>query len=182
MDKRRPTAPLFSTAPNVWFAKNSQEGCTLTSPLVNDWFSTTSISAMAYVSYWYCPFTLFYPLYFRFLPFGDKVRTFTFPPSVFPCSYDICSLFTNVTLGETIEIYDDALYNGELTSHSFPRAIFVELMQTATSSVEFGFNNIIHGQIDGVAMDSSLGPSHANIFVGYYEALLFKKVNKPLIH
>ena len=55
-------------------------------------------------------------------------------------------------------------------------------MQTATSSVEFSFNNIMHRQIDGVAMDSPLGPSLANIFVGYYEALLFKRVNKPLMY
>ena len=64
----------------------------------------------------------------------------------------------------------------------FPRAVFVELMQTATSSVEFSFNNIMHRQIDGVAMSSPLGPSLANIFVGYYEALLFKRVNKPLMY
>ena len=55
-------------------------------------------------------------------------------------------------------------------------------MQTATSSVEFSFNNIMHRQIDGVAMGSPLGPSLANIFVGYYEALLFKRVNKPLMY
>ena len=67
---------------------------------------------------------------------------------------------------------------------SFPRAVFVELMQTATSFVEFSFNNtcIMHRQIDGFTMGSPLSPSLANIFVGYYEALLFKKVNKPLMY
>ena len=30
-------------------------------------------------------------------------------------------------------------------------------------------------------MGSPLGPSLANIFVGYYEALLFKRVNRPLM-
>ena len=58
----------------------------------------------------------------------------------------------------------------------------VELKQTATSSVEFRFNHIMHRQIDGVAIGSPLGPSLANIFVGYHEALLFKRVNKPLMH
>ena len=110
--------------------------------------------------------------------FADKVRTFNFPPSVFLCSYDVCSLFTNVPLAETIGICADALYNGELTPPPFPRAVFIELMQTATSSVEFSFNNIKHRQIDGVAMGSPL----ANIFVGYYEALLFKRVDKPLMY
>ena len=70
----------------------------------------------------------------------------------------------------------NALYNGELTPPPFPRAIFVELMQMAISSVEFSFNNIMHGQIDGVAVSSPLGPSLANIFVGYYEALLFRRL------
>ena len=55
-------------------------------------------------------------------------------------------------------------------------------MQTATSSVEISFNNTMDRQIDGVAMSSPLGPSLANIFVRYYEALLFKRVNKPLMY
>ena len=40
----------------------------------------------------------------------------------------------------------------------------------------------MHRQIDGVAMGSPLGPTAANIFVGYYETLLFKRVNKPLMY
>ena len=51
-------------------------------------------------------------------------------------------------------------------------------MQTVTSSVEFSFNNLMLRQIDGVAMGSPL----ANIFVTYYEALLFKRVYKPLMY
>ena len=117
-----------------------------------------------------------------FFTFDEKVRTFNFPPSVFLCSYDVCSYATNVSLAETIEICADVLYNGELTLPPFPCAIFVELMQTTTSSVEFSFNNIMHRQIDCIAIGSLLGPSLANIFVGYHEALLFKKVNKPLTY
>ena len=95
--------------------------------------------------------------------FADKVKTFNFPPSAFLCSYDVCSLSTNVPLAEIIEICADALYNGELTPPTFPHEIFLELMQTATSSIEFSFNNIMHRQIDGIAMGSPLGPSLANI-------------------
>ena len=36
----------------------------------------------------------------------------------------------------------------------FPRQIFVELMEMAASSVEFSFNDIMHRQIDGLAMGS----------------------------
>ena len=69
-------------------------------------------------------------------------------------------LFTNVPLAETIQICADALYNNnDLTQPSFPRDIFVELMQLTTSSVEFSFNNKMYRQIDGVAMGSPLGPA-----------------------
>ena len=54
-------------------------------------------------------------------------------------------------------------------------------MQTAASSIEFSFNNIVYRQIDGVTLDSPLGSFLANIFAGYCEALLFKKANKPLM-
>ena len=73
-------------------------------------------------------------------------------------------------------------YNGELTPSSFPRSIFVELTQTTTSSDEFSSNNTMHRQIYGVAMGSPLNTSVANIFVCYYETLLFKRVNKPLMY
>ena len=64
----------------------------------------------------------------------------------------------------------------------FPRNIFVELMQLATSAVEFSFNNNIHRQIDGVALGSLLGPALANIFVGYQEAKLFNIAKRPLVY
>ena len=112
--------------------------------------------------------------------FADKVKTFNFPPSVFLCSYDVCSLFTNVPLAETIEICADALYDGELTPPPFPRAVFVYLMQTATSSVEFSFNNIMHQQIDGVAMSSPLAASLLPTFLSDITKLCFSKESTNL--
>ena len=37
-------------------------------------------------------------------------------------------------------------------------------------------------QTDGVAMGSPLGPALANIFVGYYEEMLFSEIRKPSIY
>ena len=54
-------------------------------------------------------------------------------------------------------------------------------MQTATSSVEFSFNDSMYRQTDDVAMGSPLGPALANIFVVYQETKLFLNVKKPLI-
>ena len=76
----------------------------------------------------------------------------------------------------------DALYNDDPMARSFPRNIFVKLMQLATSSVEISFNNNMHRQLDGVAMGSPLGPALANIFVGYQEAKLLNIAKRPLVY
>ena len=115
--------------------------------------------------------------------FVKEVRKFTFSPSsVFLCSFDISSLFTNVLLAETIEICTDALYNDDSMAPSFTCNIFVKLMKLAASSVEFSFNNNMHQQIDGVAMGSPLSPALANTFVGYQEAKLFNIAKRPLVY
>ena len=52
--------------------------------------------------------------------FVKEVRKLTFSPSsVFLCSFDIFSLFTNAPLAETIEICADALYNDHSMAPSF---------------------------------------------------------------
>ena len=38
------------------------------------------------------------------------------------------------------------------------------------------FNNFIYRQIDGVAIGSPYGPVLENIFVGYFEFILFKNI------
>ena len=94
----------------------------------------------------------------------------------------IYSLFTNVPVQETIEICSNALYDDDLVPPPFPRKIFIKLMQTATSSVEFSFNDTMYRQTDGLALGSQLGPALANIFDGYQETKLFLNVKKPLIY
>ena len=100
----------------------------------------------------------------------------------FMCSFDVESLYTNVPLDETIAICADALYRGNLKSPPFSENIFIELMNRATKGVEFSFNNTMYKQIDGVAMGSPLGASMANIFVGFYEKVLFQKTSHPFCY
>ena len=74
----------------------------------------------------------------------------------------------------------DALYCDDSDAQPFiPKAVFIELMKSATSGVEFSFNNIMYKQTTAVAMGSTLGPALANIFVGFYKEKLFSQISKP---
>ena len=101
---------------------------------------------------------------------------------VYFCSFDISSLFTNLPLKETIGICAEALYKDPSSIPPIPQAVFIDLMESATSSVEFSFNDTMYKQTDGVAIGSPLGPALANIFVGYHESKLFSCVQKPTIY
>ena len=91
--------------------------------------------------------------------------------SMFMCSFDISSLFTNVPLEETIELCLDVLYrDSTVETPRVPENLLRKLLLKATSKVEFSFNGHLYKQIDGVAMGSPLGPVLANIFVGHLEA------------
>ena len=104
--------------------------------------------------------------------FSDKIRAKKLPLSGYMCSFDVVSLFTNVPLEEVINICADALYRNddiEPVITTLTESSFKELMRLVTSGVEFSFNGAMFRQIDGVAMGSPLGPTLANIFVGFFE-------------
>ena len=52
----------------------------------------------------------------------------------------------------------------------------------ATKSVSYSFNDTMYYQVDSILMGSPLGPILANIFVGFYEKLLFERFPKPYIY
>ena len=110
--------------------------------------------------------------------FSEIIRNFI-PTDVFMCSFDVCSLYISIPLEETIEICCDDLFRSSLPKLTFPESVFKHLMNFATSSAEFSFNNIMYLQTDSVAIGSSLGPTQANIFIGFCEANLFTKIDCP---
>ena len=97
-------------------------------------------------------------------------------------SFYISSLFANVPFKKTIAICAETLYKDPSFTLPILQAVFMELMESASSSVEFSFNYTMHKQTDGVAMGSPLGLALTNIFVGNYESKLFSRVQKPTIH
>ena len=82
----------------------------------------------------------------------------------------------------TIQIKADTLYKGKFVPPTIPKALSTEILSTATTSVEFSFNNAKRKQIDGVVMGSPLGPILANMFVGYYEQELLRQTRKLVLY
>ena len=105
--------------------------------------------------------------------FMDKLKVFEFKEGDKLVSFDVCSLFTNVPLDETIGLISDCVYGNESKKvPPFPKKWFTKLLKFATSGM-FLYNNRIYKQVDGVAMGSPLGPSLANFFLGYLERTIF---------
>ena len=116
--------------------------------------------------------------------FVNEVRNFKFNiNNTFWCSYDVKSLFTCVPLEETIDICCETLFpNSDSVYSGMSRSTFCELIRLATSSVEFSFNGNMFRQIDGISMGSPLGPSLANIFLGYYENKILHRADGLLYY
>ena len=97
------------------------------------------------------------------------------------CSFDVSSLFTNVPLGETIEICLDKLY-ALANPPRLLRLILKNLLLFATEKSHFVFDGQYYDQIDSVAMASPLGPVLANIFMcDFQEKWVMKDINQLTI-
>ena len=84
------------------------------------------------------------------------------------CSLDVCSLFADVPLDETIDIALDKLYSLS-DPPTLPRSVLRKLLEFATMKSHFLIDGQYYDQIDGVAMGSPLGTVLANIFMCHFE-------------
>ena len=94
----------------------------------------------------------------------------------FLVSYDVTSLFTNITLQETIDIAINLIFNHN-PNLSITRKELKKLFLFTASKTHFIFNSKFYNQIDGVAMDSPLAPVLANIFMGFWESKWLNEYN-----
>ena len=89
--------------------------------------------------------------------------------SNFMGSLDIVSLITNIPLEESIETCTNNLFKNKDIAHRLKKREFKDLLFLATNESYIIFNNILHKEIDEVAMGFSLGPSLVNAFLAQHE-------------
>ena len=72
-------------------------------------------------------------------------------------SSDVVSLFINVPLDETIDMFK-CIYDKKERNTDIPKREMREVLYLCTKNAYFALNNKNYLQVDGVAMGSSLGP------------------------
>ena len=84
-------------------------------------------------------------------------------------SFDVMSLFINISLNKTINIILDYVFSDDNTHKPFmDKHIFVKLLCLASEGL-FLYKDCLYKQTDGVAMGSSLGTTLANFFLAHME-------------
>ena len=91
-------------------------------------------------------------------------------------SFDAKSLFSSVPLEYTIDIIIKRMFEDHEITTIFKKPEMKKLLTLCTKNVRFSFNKEICIQIDGVAMDSPLGPAIANIFMVELETTLVPRL------
>ena len=87
----------------------------------------------------------------------------------FMASLDVDSLFTNVPLDETIKICIDELFKSEMRVCGLNKKEMFDMLSLTLKESIILIDNKYYGQINGVAMGSTLGPTLANIFLCYHK-------------
>ena len=87
-------------------------------------------------------------------------------------SFDVKSLFTNVSLDRTIHTILRKIYDHKELDTSITKSEMKEMPTLCTKNVHFTYNRKIFVQTDGVAMGSPLGPVLTDIFMTQLEKTL----------
>ena len=94
---------------------------------------------------------------------------------ILKASLDITSLFTNISLNETINICSNELFDKKQYISNLDRASFEKLLRLAAKESFSIFDKTFYNQLDGVGMASPLCPTLANAFLCDHESRCLNK-------
>ena len=79
------------------------------------------------------------------------------------------SLFTNITLTETLNLCVQNLYRNQAHVGNLTQSSFYSLLKITMFESFFIFDGKFYEQCNGIAMGSPLGPTLANVFMCHFE-------------
>ena len=109
------------------------------------------------------------------LDFAEEITKVKIKQGDVLVSYDVSLLFTSIPLDETELLADKAFCNNWFNLSydlKISKNDLIELLTIATKEQLFQFDGQLYEQIDGVAMESLLGPLLANFFMCHIEDIL----------
>ena len=108
--------------------------------------------------------------------FLEKLQEINLNSNQVMVSFDVKSLFTNVPLQETIELFSNKIYDKNSNANHLPikKKIFKKLLKLETKKI-FLYKDKLYQQIDGVSMGSPLGLTIANYFLAETETHLLQQ-------
>ena len=98
----------------------------------------------------------------------NELENIDVPRHHFLCIFNVTSLFTNITLNETIVIVVNEMYKDGNSFKNMPQHKFKSLLEVTCVDTYFLFNDELYLQIDWVAMGSPSSCTFANLFLGFY--------------
>ena len=100
-------------------------------------------------------------------------------------SFDIKSLFTNISLTETLNLCVQNLYRNQTHVNNLTKSSFYKLLKITMFESFFIFDEKLYEQCDDVAMGSPLGPTLANVFMCHFENIWLENCPsyfKPIVY
>ena len=97
-------------------------------------------------------------------------------------SFDVQSLFTNVPVGQALDVVHEKLLKDETLEDRTPLTPqqITNLLHTCLRTTYFLYNSSFYEQTDGTAMGSPVSPVVANIFMEYIEELALTTSPQPI--
>ena len=95
----------------------------------------------------------------------------SFDSKLVMATFDIESLFNNIPLQETFDLFVENLFKDRTHVDNLSKVSSRELRTTTNSESLILFDQEFYKQHDGVAIGWSLGPTLVNVFLCYYEKI-----------
>ena len=99
---------------------------------------------------------------------SQYLSVYSLPESYFMVSYDVTSLFRNITRNESIDMCAKEDFSGIEKFLGMTKQMFKNVLFVCVQDKNFLFSGELYKQTEGVAMGSPLGPTFAYLFFSFH--------------